>query len=165
MESKCMYDEQKKPKVAVLMSAYNGEKYISEQINSILQQTYQNLVLYIRDDGSSDNTVSILEEYERQKKIVLIQGENLGFINSFFDVMKKCETADYYAWCDQDDIWIPDKIERAVEKLEENKRLHMRKGEPHAPVLYFSDYDYYDEQMNFQKHGLDHQRGPSWPIH
>ncbi|MCD7746007.1 MAG: glycosyltransferase family 2 protein [Lachnospiraceae bacterium] len=169
MESKCRYR-----KVAVLLSSYNGERFIREQIESICAQTYPNLTLYVRDDGSTDGTVEILEEYQRQEKLVLLKGENLGFIGSFFRLLRDCgradggfaqnpetdrteenpNTADYYAWCDQDDIWMPDKIERAVEWLEKDRMQH--------PVLYFAGYDYYDENMKFEKHGLVHERGPSF---
>lgn len=158
MESKCK--EKDVPRVAVLMSSYNGEKYIEQQIESILRQTYSNIVLYVRDDGSSDHTRSILEKYHDNKELILIKGENLGYINSFFALLKECEKADYYAWCDQDDIWVPEKIERAVWWLERDKKCNQEKSE--VPVLYFSSYDYYDENMNFQKHGLIHQRGPSF---
>lgn len=160
MESKCRCEERNLPKVVTVMSSYNGEKYIREQIESILNQTYSNIVLYVRDDGSSDGTIDILEEYAQKQKLILLKGKNLGFINSFFDVLKRCEEADYYAWCDQDDIWKKEKIARAVTCLEEEKIKNSDKII--EPVLYFSDYDYYDEKMNFQKHGLDHKRGPSF---
>lgn len=158
MEGTC--STERNPKVVVLMSAYNGEKYIREQIDSILNQSYKNITLYVRDDGSTDQTVALLQDYEKEGKLQLLQGENLGYINSFFQVLRECEDADYYAWCDQDDVWVQDKIQRAVEKLEEKCRK--APGKQDVPVLYFSDYDYYDEKMNFQKHGLDHKRGPSF---
>lgn len=159
MELKWKCKEQM-PRVAVLMSAYNGEKYIQQQIDSILMQTYENVVLYVRDDGSSDHTLEILKRYEEKQALVLLRGDNLGYINSFFHVMKECENADYYAWCDQDDIWIPEKIERAVKMLETDKTEY--KNETDKPVLYFSSYDYYDESMHYQKKGLIHPRGPSF---
>lgn len=149
------YNETKEiPKVAVLMSSYNGETYIEQQIDSILKQTYQNIVLYVRDDGSSDGTLDILEKYQSEGKLVLIKGKNLGYIRSFFSLLNECEDADYYAWCDQDDIWVPEKTERAVQWLEQAPK--------DVPVLYFSSYDYYDENMQFQKHGLIHTKGPSF---
>lgn len=156
MEAKCVCGD--RPKVAVLMSSYNGKKYIEEQISSILNQDYPNMVLYVRDDGSSDGTAEILEAYAGEQRLKLLKGKNMGFILSFFQVMQECETADYYAWCDQDDVWMPDKISRAVERLEDDAKKHGKD----VPVLYFSSYDYYDEQMNFQKHGLDYRRGPSF---
>ena len=154
MEEKCNIAKKSEPKVVVLMSAYNGEKYIQEQIESILSQTYSDVKIYVRDDGSKDKTLDILKKYEKEDKIILLRGKNKGFIGSFFSLLKECENADYYAWCDQDDIWFPEKISRAVEMLENNKK--------EVPTLYFSDYDYYDQTMHFQKHGLDHKRGPSF---
>lgn len=154
MEEKCNIAKKSEPKVVVLMSAYNGEKYIQEQIESILSQTYSDVKIYVRDDGSKDKTLDILKRYEKEDKIILLRGKNKGFIGSFFSLLKECENADYYAWCDQDDIWFPEKISRAVEMLENNRK--------EVPTLYFSDYDYYDQTMHFQKHGLDHKRGPSF---
>ena len=142
------------------MSSYNGEKYIEQQIDSILEQTYENIVIYVRDDGSSDGTVDILSRYQEQGKIVVIRGKNIGYIRSFFQMLTECEKTDYYAWCDQDDVWVPDKIERAVSLLEEDRKIYQTQEE--KPVLYFAGYDYYNENMQFQKHGLVYRRGPSF---
>lgn len=132
----------KDKRVAILMSTYNGEKYIKEQVESLLNQTYDNIKIFIRDDGSKDNTVNIIRNYKQyNNKIILIEGKNIGFINSFFELLNYCKDADYYAYCDQDDIWMEDKIERAVRFLE--------KSDSNKPVLYFSNSDYYDETMNF----------------
>lgn len=141
-------------KVAVLLSVYNGRKFLKEQLDSILNQTYKNIEIYVRDDGSTDTSLDLLKEYEKDEKIRLISGENKGFINSFFTLLKKADGADYYAWCDQDDIWIPQKIEWAVKRLEQEEKS--------IPLLYFTNYDYYDENMNFQKHSDLCKRGPSF---
>ncbi len=119
-------------KVAILISTYNGEKYLKEQLDSVLEQTYNNLVVIIRDDGSNDNTKNVLQQYTSNEKIKVIEGNNIGFINSFFKLLNNAPEADYYAFCDQDDIWRKDKIERAVNKLnsENNKE----------PLLYASNY-------------------------
>lgn len=162
MESDCNRKKNECPKVAVLMSAYNGKKYIREQIESILSQTYPDIRIYIRDDGSSDGTDRLLSDYEKAGKITLLRGENVGYIKSFFQLLILCDRADYYAWCDQDDIWETDKIERAVRALEETERAGRQDSKKCQPLLYFSDYDYYDEEMNYQEHGLDHKRGPSF---
>ena len=160
MDLKCRSDEE--PVVAVLLSSYNGEKYIAEQIESIMNQTYQKCVLYIRDDGSEDSTVDIIKECaERYKdKIRFYTGKNIGFVRSFQLLLKHCDSHEYYAWCDQDDVWMPEKIERAVCLLEKDRRTNRDDGD--VPVLYFSDYDYYDESMIFVQHGLVHNRGPSF---
>ena len=132
-------------KVAVLLSTYNGEKYVGAQIHSILTQTYKNLVLVVRDDGSKDKTVKIVKEFmENNSNIKLVEGKNLGFIKSFFELLKY-EDADYYAFADQDDIWLPNKISLAVESL--------NKLEDDVPNMAFSNSDYYDVDMNLIKEG------------
>lgn len=137
-------------KVAVVMSTYNGAKYIKEQIDSILNQTYKNIELVIRDDGSSDNTVKIIESYQKKyANIKLITGKNLGFIKSFFELLRLVE-ADYYSYADQDDVWMPNKIELAVEEL--------NKLDDSKPNLSFGNSDYYDENMNLINEGEKHRK-------
>lgn len=143
-------------KVNVLLSAYNGEAYIEEQINSILNQTYKQIELYVRNDGSSDRTSEILRQYEEMKNVHIIEGKNVGFIESFFELVRVCEDADYYAYSDQDDVWLPDKIEMAIQFIE------MSNIDENIPVLYFSNYDYYDENMRFQAHGCVPKIQPSF---
>lgn len=127
-------------KVAVVMSTYNGEKYVREQLDSILNQTYKNIEIIVRDDGSKDNTVNIIKEYqEKYSNIKLVIGKNLGFIKSFFELLKITES-DYYAYADQDDIWIENKIELAVNLLDELDNS--------KPNMAFGNSDYYDENMN-----------------
>lgn len=135
---------EKEKKVAILLSAYNGEKYIKEQIDSLICQTYKNIHIYIRDDGSSDNTISIIKEYKNEN-ITLIEGKNCGYIKSFFALLEKVKNADYYAFCDQDDVWREDKIERTVEKLS--------KLDEDKPNLFSSNSDYYDIDLNFVAYG------------
>ena len=141
-------------KVAVILSTYNGEAYIKTQIDSILNQRYKNIDIYVRDDGSKDSTVSILKEYENKGIIHFYPRENVGFIKSFFECLSFCDDADFYAFCDQDDEWFDFKIARAVEKLS-------KKNED-EPLLYFSDYDFYDNDMNFIAHSKSHKKGPSF---
>ena len=108
--------------IVVLMSTYNGEKYIKEQLNSILGQTYPAHVL-IRDDGSKDETVNIIEDYiEAGADINLIKGQNLGVKGSFFELIKLAPEADYYSFADQDDSWFKDKLEVAVTMLQSEER-------------------------------------------
>lgn len=111
-------------KVAVLMSTYNGEKYIKEQIESILAQKDADVELYIRDDGSKDDTLSIVREMaSTDKRIHLIVGKhNLGVGNSFMNfVYGAPDTFDYYALSDQDDIWCEEKLAEAIKLLRESK--------------------------------------------
>ena len=132
-------------KVAVIMSTYNGEKFIKEQLDSILNQTYKNLEVVVRDDGSKDKTVEIVKEYmKKYPNIVLHEGENLGFIKSFFELLTLAE-ADYYAYADQDDVWMENKIELAVNSL--------NVLDDTKPNMAFGNSDYYDEEMKFMSAG------------
>lgn len=142
------------PRVNVLLAAYNGEKYIRQQIESIRQQTYSNIYLYIRDDGSKDGTVQILQEYEKEERITVIYGENLGHTPSFMNLLDYNNEAEYYAYSDQDDVWLPDKIEKAVQQLQKRKK--------DIPVLYFSNYDYYNADMEYIKTGNNKILKPSF---
>lgn len=142
-------------KVAILLSTYNGEKYLREQIDSILAQTYDNFELIVRDDGSRDSTVEIVKEYmeKSDKEITLMVGKNLGFIKSFFELLKHSD-ADYFSFADQDDIWLPNKIELAVNSL--------NKLDDTKPNMAFSNVDYYDTEMNFMGNGDSKGKKPSF---
>lgn len=107
-------------KIQILLSTYNGERYLEEQLDSLINQNYMNLSILIRDDGSTDGTINILRKYgDNYKNITYYQGENLGVIESFFDLVKKSDiTADYYGFSDQDDVWNEDKISKAIEILD-----------------------------------------------
>lgn len=122
------------------MSTYNGEKYIREQIDSILEQSYQDIELLIRDDGSRDNTLLILKEYEAKYINVKVYfGENIGVRDSFFDLFSKAnEEAEYIALSDQDDVWKKDKIKVAVESLRAYDE----------PSLYCCKPQLVDEELN-----------------
>ena len=140
-----LQERMKEKKVAVIMSTYNGEKFIREQLDSILNQSYKNIDLIVRDDGSKDKTVEIIKEYqEKHKNIKLYEGQNLGFVKSFFELLKLAE-ADYYAYADQDDIWIENKIELAVNSL--------NKLDDQKPNMAFGNSDYYNENMEFIGYG------------
>jgi len=120
-------------KVLVLMSTYNGQKYIETQIESILAQESVDVFLLVRDDGSTDKTRDILETYKKQGKLEWYTGENLGPAKSFMDLImhvKSLEKFSYYAFCDQDDYWLPNKLSCAIECL---KKLDANK-----PLLYYS---------------------------
>lgn len=128
-------------KLIVLMSTYNGEKYIREQLDSLLNQDLKPDKIFIRDDGSTDETVNILEEYASENKIIeYYYGGNIGPAKSFFDLINKCEEADYYALCDQDDVWFKDKLSRAISLLE--------KEDDSIPLLYCSKYTLTDKDLN-----------------
>ena len=100
------------------MSTYNGERYLREQIDSILQQIDVEIELIIRDDGSNDGTVQIIEEYASKYPCISYYcGDNVGVGKSFMELLKNAPTADYYAFSDQDDVWLKDKLIRAVKAI------------------------------------------------
>lgn len=104
-------------KIAILMSTYNGEEYLSKQVESIKNQTNNDWHLYIRDDGSTDSTFSILKEIsDRDKRITFVNKDdvkNVGVIRSFMSLLENSD-ADFYMFSDQDDVWKENKIQRAL---------------------------------------------------
>ncbi|MGQ7677592.1 glycosyltransferase family 2 protein [Streptococcus suis] len=108
-------------KVNILMSTYNGQQFLAEQIRSIQEQSYTDWTLFIRDDGSSDNSKEILKDFERQdSRIHLIdsdKSDNLGVIKSFHKLVNH-DRADYYFFSDQDDVWLPNKLELSLNEAQ-----------------------------------------------
>ncbi len=136
-------------KVTVLMSTYNGEKYLKEQLDSILNQQGVDVSLLIRDDGSTDKTRDILEEYSKNKKITWYFGDNLKPALSFMDLINKTKETDYYALCDQDDVWLDNKLIKAINKLEQYPNTQ--------PNLYYGLPIIVDKKLN-TIHGIDDKR-------
>lgn len=148
-------EKENNPKIIICMSTYNGEKYVKEQIESLLNQTYNNIEIYVRDDGSKDNTIKILEEYKKQNKIHFIKGKNVGVVKSFYECLQLAyNNADFFAYCDQDDKWHEDKIEKAITKLSEKSQ--------EIPLLYFSEFNYCDENLNFLNKSNINKKGTSF---
>lgn len=128
-------------KTIVLMSTYNGEKYLKEQLDSLLNQDVPPTKILIRDDGSRDDTVNLLEDYaSRYNFIDYYFGKNIGPAKSFFDLINKAEGYDYYALCDQDDVWFNDKLSTAINMLE--------KEDKNIPLLYAGRFVLTDEKLN-----------------
>jgi len=135
-------------KVAVIMSVYNGERYIKEQINSILNQKDIQIVLFIRDDGSRDSSARIVEEYSENYENVIFMNknniQNVGVKKSFFtllkEVCKKYKDIKYFAFSDQDDYWKEDKIIAAMKQKVIGKKW-----------LYYSNKTVVDENLNVLK--------------
>lgn len=132
-------------KLQVLMSSYNGRKYIKEQLDSIMAQDCQEkgiagLYLLVRDDGSTDGTQKILEQYSEKYpgRIEWFQGENQGVIQSFFELMANAGESDYYALADQDDYWMPSKMSAGIKKLKQMDKHNSGKngGTGSIPLLY-----------------------------
>lgn len=146
-------------KVQILMAVYNGEKYLEEQLESILKQDFMGnrdneLAVLIRDDGSEDGTAALLQDYSRRyPEISYYTGQNKGVIKSFFELMQNADSdADYYALSDQDDYWMPEKISCAVARLQqmetevqsEKKYSDLEK----CPLLYCSRVQLADEKLD-----------------
>ena len=124
-------------KVDILLATYNGEKYLKEQIESLLNQTYTNIQIIISDDCSTDGTRDILKSYENNEKIkVYYQENNLGYVKNFEFLLKKVES-DLYMLCDQDDFWKKEKVEKTVDKLQKENL-----------DLVFGDLEVVDENLN-----------------
>lgn len=127
-----------KDKIDILLATYNGEKYLKEQLDSILNQTYKNIRIIISDDGSKDSTLEILEEYKNKDERIIVyeQKENLGVVKNIEFLLKKVE-APYYMLSDQDDYWLPNKVEESLRKLLSEKA-----------DLVFGDLEVVDENLN-----------------
>lgn len=134
--------------VTVLLSTYNGEKYLRDQIESLIEQEGVDITILARDDGSSDCTVEILQEYtQKYSNFEYYSDTNLGPAQSFLDLIKNAPDTMYYALCDQDDYWDKDKLKIAITKL---KELDERK-----PNLYYSNLRIVDENLTFYR--LSHE--------
>jgi glycosyltransferase involved in cell wall biosynthesis len=126
--------QRSKAVIGVLLCTYNGEQYLSQQIDSIIDQSHENWKIYVSDDGSTDNTLQILESYKKQlgeERLQVFQGPQDGFAKNFLSLINREEIySDYFAFSDQDDIWLKDKLERS---------LHLLSNTPgNAPNLYCS---------------------------
>lgn len=132
--------------IAILLSTYNGENYLGEQIYSILRQSITDWILIIRDDGSKDSTSEIIKYYQAKypDKIYInnSKSENLGAGSSFMYLLEHTQ-ADYYMFCDQDDVWMPDKIERTLKKAQE---MEMSYGKD-SPIGVFTDLTVVDSEL------------------
>ena len=133
-----------KPLVSIALCTYNGERYLREQLDSIVNQSYSPLELIAVDDHSADNTLSILREYAEKYSFIKIfsNPENLGYIRNFEKALKLC-SGDLIALSDQDDIWIFDKIEKQVKAIGNN-------------LLIYHDSEFVDQDgFSLKKHMSD----------
>ncbi|WP_255777631.1 glycosyltransferase family 2 protein [Prevotella sp. E9-3] len=127
--------------IAILMATYNGAVYLREQIESIVAQTFQHWHLYIHDDGSTDETVAIAKEYaNRYPNIISLleypsQG---GACQNFLSLMERIESS-YYMFCDQDDVWLPEKIELSFQEMNRLEHAHPQRAIIVCTDLYVSD--------------------------
>jgi rhamnosyltransferase len=141
-------------KVAVIMSTYNGQKYLNEQIESILNQEGVKIELFIRDDGSSDGTKDILKKYEDTFSNVHVNmGQNIGFRKSFIMELRRAIGFDYYAFSDQDDYWDRKKLNAACKMIAEYSQVK------DTPIVYYSNLSVADENLNiYRKTKLENRK-------
>jgi glycosyltransferase involved in cell wall biosynthesis len=130
--------------VAILLCTFKGERFLSEQLDSVESQTHKNWVVFASDDGSTDETLKILQQY-RDKwptgKLTIRSGPHAGFCQNFLSLA--CDPqirADYYAFCDQDDVWLPEKLEVAIANI-------IGSESPDVPYLYCGRTKYVTENL------------------
>ena len=129
--------------IDILLATYNGEKYIGQQIDSIRCQTYGDWQLLIHDDGSSDNTISIVKELSlKDSRIRLIEDGvvHLGVAKNFIHLLQY-STSPFVMFCDQDDVWLPNKIELTLSKMKTEEDIKMR------PILVHTDMQVVDSSL------------------
>lgn len=139
-------------RVLVLLSTYNGSRFLPDLLDSVLNQQDVEVSCLIRDDGSKDDTLTVLAKYAKQhKNITIIKGENVGVLKSFNSLISD-PLVDQFTWvafCDQDDVWLPDKLSVAIKKLS-----HM--PNQNIPLLYCSNTTLVDSQLH--KIGMSYNR-------
>ncbi len=135
-------------KIEILLSAYNGERHVREQLDSFLSlENYSEIKVLIRDDGSLDSTPDILKEYSEKYGFEVIYGENVGLNRSLFELLLKADReCDFFAFADQDDVWLPDKLSRARDALSEISS--------DEPELYAACSNLTDGELNITGHTL-----------
>ena len=134
------------PEVEILLATYNGERFLREQIDSLLAQDYENIRVLARDDGSSDGTVEVLHQYaERFPDRFQLMSTSLatGSAKRNFLLLMKASSADYICFADQDDVWLPHKVSRTKQAMDQLESEWGRRG----PLLVFSDLHLVDERL------------------
>lgn len=150
----------KQPKVHILLATYNGERFLAEQLKSIACQTHDCWTLTVSDDGSTDNTLAIVQRFaiEVQQPVTIVQGPKKGSSTAnFFHLIANApiySDSDLYAFCDQDDVWFVDKLERAVEWHLQHTDQEVR--------LYCGRTQFADESLNPIGLSPDIKRPPSF---
>ncbi len=132
--------------IAILLATYNSEKYLCEQLDSLFEQSYQEFDLYIRDDGSSDRTLEIVEQYSaKYPNITLLSDETTGrgAKGSFMWMLQRVD-APYYMFCDHDDVWKPEKIQFTFDKMQQLEQ----QNNSSTPVVVNTDLEIVDQSLN-----------------
>ncbi|MDE6852183.1 MAG: glycosyltransferase family 2 protein [Lachnospiraceae bacterium] len=142
--------------ICIIMAVYNGENYLAEQIDSILKNSCQNFTLHIFNDHSRDRSQTIIEEYVRRYPGKIIghhHQENHGVIRNFLEGSQIMD-ADYYMFCDQDDVWLPDKIRRSLDAIEQ-----LESQDNNQPCLVFGDAKMVDQTLRETAPSFQRQSG------
>lgn len=140
-------------KILVLMATYNGEKYLQEQLDSLYNQEKIRVSILVRDDNSKDKTTLILTDNEKKHELQWYKGTHLNVQRGFFELMKRAVSSDYdyFAFCDQDDVWDKDKLQIAYNYLKDVEQ----------PALYYSGQRLVNDKLEFiESHKLNKYRTP-----
>lgn len=137
------------PQALILLSTYNGAAYLPEQLDSIVNQTFTNWTLMIRDDGSSDNTLEVIQRYASADSRILLLSDHLGNLNvikSFSTLMDAAvkRQEPYIFFCDQDDVWLPHKVQTTLSILEQIEK----ESSAETPILVHTDLRVVDKHLN-----------------
>lgn len=131
--------------IEILLATYNGEEFLKQQLNSILTQGFTQWKIIAHDDGSTDKTVEILLDYQEKypdKIVVVSDGVIFGSAKLNFEHLLKLSSADYVMFCDQDDIWLPHKVEKTFLLMQETERLH-----PKSSCIVHSDLQVVNSEL------------------
>lgn len=132
--------------IDVLMSTYNGARFLESQIDSILVQDYRDIRLLVRDDGSTDETCEIVQRYAATDHRVKLVEDNYGNLRAFSSFMKLVELSEapYFMYADQDDVWLPDRVSKMLAAI---RSIEAEAGSG-TPTVVFSDLTIADEDLN-----------------
>ncbi|WP_294241521.1 glycosyltransferase family 2 protein [Pseudobutyrivibrio sp.] len=131
--------------IVVLLATYNGSQYLREQLDSIFAQSFQDFRLVVHDDESTDDTAAIINEYYEKypDRIEIIYGNRLGSAKANFIYLLNKSEADYYFLCDQDDVWLPDKMQKMMDAMMETVS-----GDDTVPAAVFTDMYVVDDKLS-----------------
>lgn len=133
-------------KIAIVLATYNGAEYLKEQLDSLLAQTNQDWITYIHDDGSTDDTAAVIDEYVAKypQKFVKIEGKSTGGAKQNFFYLLSAVDAPYLMCCDQDDVWLPEKVETTYQAM---KELEKEEDGDKKPFLVFTELRVVDGRL------------------
>ena len=142
---------EKNHSVTILLATYNGARFLKQQLDSLLAQKGVRVNILARDDGSTDETKSILEDYQSRGLLKWYTGEHMNVQKGYLDLMKNAPRSDYYAFCDQDDVWDDDKLLAAVTELDDMDNS--------KPAMYYCGQKLVDENLKLLSvHSVHTQR-------